>query len=329
MLRITYNANEEKKNDIALEVEGDYIDVGPLFKLSFPRKRAETYMTTNAHRREYKEALDKELGKESIYTVTQPTKRRFYHKLLVKILLYALDLLDFEVPIASVWEKQCCVLQTLPGYNFSHVKISLTFYDDYGREAKHDVRIAQRTRDGWMNITFGLRNYDGSAKKTTATVTKNKLTLFRRLYKIDNDVDDVDKLMKGLATKTEKKELECNRRNLHKRFVDSESNVIETWVEPNVFFSALLDCSIDFHKIMTQTMLGMLFGEQGEGIRVDQHADYEFISNERRIEMQKNIETQLAEVRATQAEHKEEANKIKREARLLGLTSDQLKASSK
>jgi hypothetical protein len=326
MLRITRGILEQK-DDIALEVKDDFIDVAPLFKLSFPRKRAETYMATNAHRREYVKKLDKKLGKPSLYTETQPRKRRFYHKKLVKVLLYALDLLDLEEAIASVWNST--TLPMLDDHQFSHSKINLTFYDDYGRETKHDVRIMERAKDGWMNITFGLRNHDGSSKKTTATVTKNKQTLFRRLYKIDNNVDDVFALINGLTSKTEKTTLETNKRELQKLYVDSESNTIETWVEPNVFYSALLDCSIDFHKSMTRTMSALLFNKQYDLPHTPSDITFELITDERRNELQKEIETQLVVSRDTRARHAKEANKIKREARILGLTSERLNAVNK
>ena len=112
-------------------------------------------------------------------------------------------------------------------------------------------------------------------------------------------------------------------------FVDSESKAMETWVEPNVFYSALLDCSVDFHKLMSNVMTHELFGDSTHADKVVQYMRSEFISDEKRSEMQKEIEEQLVKSRVNKVKNNKEINKIKHEARVLGMTTEQLNAVMK
>ena len=163
MLRILLDA-DNVESAIGLKIEGDFIDVGPIFKLSVPRKRSDKYMDSNIYRKEYKRLVEEEIKKPSIYTTPKPYKGIFYHKLLVKMLLHSLDLLDFEWHIAQAMgredENPAQILSMLPGYNFSWSKINLTYYDDYGREEIHPVRFFIMETEGCMYITLGLRHYD-------------------------------------------------------------------------------------------------------------------------------------------------------------------------
>jgi hypothetical protein len=314
MLKITHTV-KGVETYIAIDVDGDYIDVTTLFSLTPTRKRINDYMNVNKHRKEYLQSVEALIKMPAI---RPPDK--YYHKMLIKPLLLAIDLLDFEVAIASIWGLE--ILPSLPGHEFSHSTVRIKLYDQ-GDETHIPIQILKRTSDGYYNLTAMLRNIKEGTRKTTTSLTKNKTMLYKRLYNTCHNVNEIKTMVENINPKNEKSALENARRILISEFVET-GHSSETWVQADVFFSAMLDCSIDSHQLMSTLMSQFMFPDTLRDMeqwrQQSKCVSFELIDTTRKEQLEKELGKKIIQVNDIVAEQARERRDINKAVRLLRLT---------
>jgi hypothetical protein len=314
MLKIVHNIKGDEQH-IGLRVDGNFIDVAPLFLLTKVRKRVKDFMGINAIRKNYIEMVELEIKEPSIKI---DGSKIYYHMLIVKALLHAIDLFDFERAIASVWKSN--TLPMLSCCDFEVVTLGLSTCGKYGERKTIPVQIMRRIHDGYYNLTLMLRNIAEGSKKTPTSIVKNKTMLYKRLYATTHSSDDIKKMNSGTSTKIEKTELDANKRALISEYI-TINNATETWVEPNVFFSSILDCSIDAHMLMSAIMSSFIFGrkiKECERYTIPSSCiSYEYINDERKEQLCEELSSQIQKTSILQSDCTRDIRKLKKIERLL------------
>jgi hypothetical protein len=348
MLRIIHNYKGTEL-ELGLTVDGDYIDVYPLFKLAVGKRKVKTFMKDNTYRARYLMALEGEVGQPCIRSRVKP-KGYMYHIKLVKVLLYSLDMLEYDHIIALAWvahhgnrTDDHIELPMLTAYQFDHRVVMLSYRTSSGAQSEPvPMRLVRRRCDGWMNLTMMMAEYDGrpttGAKKSAGDAAKGKTTLMRRLYKLSHTPEEIAALEERLDSKdaeVKKKAIEA----LIAMYVCTSFTSNETWVEPNVFYDVLIDLSINFHEIMTQCLTRVMFSEhanivtQMEGqlaaaakkmeIKHDPKcADAEYVSPAEKAMRARMCESELLNVRHEQVALAAKATETRRTARLYGVEAE-------
>jgi hypothetical protein len=316
MLKITHIA-KDAETYIAIPIDGDYIGVTALFSLTQTRKRIKDFMTVNAHRKEYLELVEASIKMPAI----RPSDN-YYHKMLIKQLLLAIDLLDFEPAIASVWGLD--TLPSLPGHEFSRATVRIKLYE-HGDDTHVPIQILQREKDNYYNLTAMLRNIKEGTRKTTTSLTKNKTMLYKRLYSTCHTTDEIKTMVESTNPKNEKDTVEAARRLLIAEFVET-GLTSETWVQADVFFSSMLDCSIDSHKLMSALMSQFMFPgtphDTNQWHQPSKCISYELINGDRKEQLEKELVEKIVTVKNIVAEQARERRDINKAVRLLRLTID-------
>lgn len=325
MLTITHRV-DGKDNTIGLIVIGEHIDVTPLFSLSASTKKIKDYMLSNRNRKEYLDAVSSNINDPAIFI---ENGKHMYHRLLVKMLLYHLDIMDFECAIANAWNLPS--LPMLHHYDFEFGRIKITSYGASGeRDTGGHLHIIRRTRDGYYNLTALLASakQDGCSKRTTTTLTKNKIILYKRIYAAQHSPNDVAEMFNKIDTKNTDisgDDLAANREMLIRMFVDTETHN-ETWVDATTFITSMMDCYSDAMFFIGELFEKYIFGRDAEKNRYPDSRvrDFQFVSGEKKDELAKQFKSDWDKNAESEKKYKNEKRIIERRAKLLGINKNDI-----
>jgi hypothetical protein len=280
MLALTYDSGDEKTSShihqFGLLFDGDYIDLYPLFKFCGTSNPA-AFVKGSEYRSKYAATVQIDLGHDPAFRIETKPKRMFYHKMMVKMVLYTLEMLELEEPIASCWDMD--ELPMPDGYQFDFWDMRLTLYDQNGAPRKPSVvRVFQLRANKWINLTSCSIRYDGDdvTLKKPYDIAKCNITLLRQLWALDHTPAEVVAQDSQLNSKAQSADA---KKVLASQFVDTSRCYGETWCHPVVFNDVMMSLSLDYRMKASELMLGESNASRREVLIPNIFRDTEYISS--------------------------------------------------